>query len=382
MFVPIHTDRPLRHTPAVNLGLIVANVAMFALQRAFPDVEAALLLRPDEPTVLGFFGSAFLHADVWHLAGNMLFLYIFGNNINDKLGNASYLAFYLSGALAAGLLHVLVENNPVLGASGAVSAVTGAYLALFPRSRVAVLILFFVITTAYVPSLVFVGLYLAMDVMRAFGSTVLGAQSQVASFAHLGGSVYGLIVAFALMGTNLVARDQMDALALLRRHKLRRDHEAGLRRQGQSHLTAHDIVPATPDDPRVARVQALRDRINAGFDADDLPAAAGCYAELLAADGGQVLPMRRQLDVANQLVADGRHAEAAAAYELFLDRYAARHEDAGQAQLMLGLLYSRYLARPDAARQHLAGAAARLRDPGEADIARRELASLSQPAGR
>ena len=89
MFLPIHTDRPLRHAPSVNLGLIAANVILFLLQRSFPEVEAALLLRPDEPTVLGFFGSAFLHADVWHLGGNMLFLYIFGNSINDRLGHVS-----------------------------------------------------------------------------------------------------------------------------------------------------------------------------------------------------------------------------------------------------------------------------------------------------
>ncbi len=384
MFLPIHTDRPLRQTPSVNLGLIGANVVVFFLQFQFPALEAALLLRPTEPTLLGFFGSAFMHSreSVWHILTNMLFLYIFGNNINDKLGNLAYLGFYLGGAVMAGLLHVLLESAPVLGASGAVAAVTGAYLVLFPRSRIAVLVLFFVITVAYVPSLWFVGLFFLLDLLRAFSGTVLGMESGIASFAHLGGTLYGVAVGFLLMGANLVPRDQMDGLALLRRWRLRREHAAGLKRTGQLHQTAMDIVPAGREDPKVARIQDLRDRINAALDDDYVREAARQYTALLRVDAGQVLSMQRQLDIANQLAADGRHAEAAAAYELFLDRYE-RHPDHAQTQLMLGLIYSRYLDRPEAARRHLSAASARLADASEAEIARRELGALEPaPAGQ
>ena len=378
MFIPIHTDRPMRRTPSVNLALIAANVIVFILQHKVPGLEDALLLRPQEPTLLGFFGSAFMHApgQLWHLGGNMLFLYIFGNSLNDRLGNLSYLGFYLGGALMAGLLHVLVDSSPVLGASGAVSAVTGAYLVLFPRSRIAVLILFVFITTAYIPALWFVGLRFAYDLFLAFSSEVMGADTGIASFAHLGGTFYGVGVGMMLMVLNLVPRDQMDALSLLRRWRLRREHAAGLRKMGQLHTSAMDIVPPTVKDPIVARVQDLRDRINSAIEADDLRGAADRYVELLTLDPGQVLSMQRQLDVANQLAADRRFAEAAAAYELFLGRYD-RHAEHAQTQLMLGLIYSRYLNRLEEARRHLSQAAVRLRSPEEARVAREELAALA-----
>ena len=373
MFLPIHTDRPLRHTPSVNIGLIAANVVVYVLQLRFPALEAALLLRPQEPTLLGFFGSAFLHGGIMHLLGNMLFLFIFGNSINDRLGNAAYLAFYLAGALAAGLLHVAVDDSPVLGASGAVSAVTGAYLVLFPRSRVAVLILLFVITTAWIPSLWLIGLYFAFDLFLGLA----GADGGVARFAHVGGSVFGAGVSLLLLSTRLVPRDETDVLALLRRRRLRREHAAALRAGGQTHARATDVVPATDAEAeaRLSQIQDLRARIGVALERDNLREAARLYGTLARLDEDQVLSMQGQLDVANQLFADGRHAEAAGAYERFLRRYH-KQDEVARAQLMLGLTYSRYLDRPEQARAHLLTSLPRL-DADDADVARRELASLS-----
>src|SRR5687768_9661946 len=363
MFLPIHTDRPLRHRPLVNFALIAVNVAVFMLQFRFPAMESALLLRPHEPTLLSFFGSAFMHsrADMTHLAGNMLFLYIFGNSINDRLGNLAYLGFYLGGVLMAGMLHVLLEDVPVLGASGAVAAVTGAYLVLFPRSRIAVLLFLFIVTVVFIPSLYLVGLFFVIDVLRALGTSFFGARSDVASFAHLGGTFYGAGVGLLLMATNLVPHDQMDLLSILRRRRLRREHAEALRQTGQLHVHAHDIVPASAADSRVARIQDLRNAINGALDDDDLRQAARRYVELLRVDPAQVLSMQRQLDVANQLAADRRHAEAAAAYELFLANYP-HHPEHAQTRLMLGLIDARYLDRPIDARRHLQSAAASLTD--------------------
>ena len=376
MFLPIHTDRPLRRSPVVNLTIITLNVAVFFVQQRSPAFTESLLLRPSDPTLLGFFGSAFLHANLWHLLGNMVFLYIFGNNLNDKLGHAAYAGLYAGGILASGLAHSLIEVAPVLGASGAVSAVTGAYLVLFPRSRIAILLLFLFVTVVYVPSLYFIGLFFLLDVFQS----ARGWSDGTAHMAHIGGTLYGIGVGFLLLGTNLVPRDQMDALALLRRWKLRREHNRGLRGSGQLHGRAHDIVPANAVDPdvtrQVAQVQALRDKINGAFDRDNLREAARQYASLLRVDDRQLLPMQRQLDVANQLVSDGRHADAAVAYERFLDRYAA-HADHAQTQLMLGLIYGRYLDRPADARRHLEAAAQRLEDGEQRDVARRELAELA-----
>ena len=377
MFLPIHTDRPLRRKPVVNLALIAANILVYLLQFQFPAMESALLLRPHEPTLLAFFGSAFMHArqDMFHIAGNMLFLYIFGNSINDRLGHLPYLGFYLGGALTAGILHVLLADAPVLGASGAVAAVTGAYLVLFPRSRVAVLIFLFIVTVAYIPSLYFVGLFFVIDLIRAFGTSFLGTQSPIASFAHLGGTFYGAGVGMLLMAANLVPRDQMDLLAIIRRHRLRKEHERGLRQMGQMHRSAHDIVPAGAADPAVNRVQDLREAINAALADDDLRLAARRYVELLRLDAAQVLAGQPQLDVANQLTAERRFPEAAAAYELFLSHHPT-HPEHARTQLMLGLVYARYLARPAEARRHLQASSGRLADESDLEIARRELSGL------
>ena len=96
----------------------------------------AFFLDPRMPQLYQFVSYAFLHGGWMHLIGNMLFLYIFGNNVNDKLGNVGYFLLYLGGAIFSGLGHALFSNSPVLGASGAVAAVTGAYMVLFPKTYV------------------------------------------------------------------------------------------------------------------------------------------------------------------------------------------------------------------------------------------------------
>src|SRR5918997_2811973 len=132
MILPLRTDSPLRNTPYMNWALIVANVAMFVVQRVHPQADVSLRLYPHDPWLPAFFTYAFLHGDVLHLAGNMLFLYIFGNNVNDKMGHLGYLAFYLAGAVFAGVGYVATsEKAAVIGASGAVAAVTGSCLILF-----------------------------------------------------------------------------------------------------------------------------------------------------------------------------------------------------------------------------------------------------------
>src|SRR5215213_7850982 len=125
--IPLRTDSRLRATPWMNWTLIAANIAAFIVQSAFGLTER-LALDATNPSVLHFFTHSLLHADVLHLASNMLFLYIFGNNVNDKMGQVGYLAFYLAGGIFAGVAYVSMGAGYVIGASGAVSAVTGAYL--------------------------------------------------------------------------------------------------------------------------------------------------------------------------------------------------------------------------------------------------------------
>src|SRR5690349_5453445 len=153
MFFPLRTDSPLRTTPWMNWGLIVANVLVFLLEQRFPSLARTWHLNPRSPSLPSYFTYAFLHADALHLAGNMLFLYIFGNNVNDKMGHIGYLGFYLAGGVFAGVGHAATGPSlGVIGASGAVAAVTGAYMVLLPRSHVSVLYWFFIPGIIEIPS--------------------------------------------------------------------------------------------------------------------------------------------------------------------------------------------------------------------------------------
>jgi rhomboid family protein len=151
------------------------------------------------PTWQTVFTAMFMHASILHIGGNMLFLWIFGNNVEDAMGPVKYLGFYIAGGLAALALQVLVDPNstaPTLGASGAIAAVLGGYIVLYPRARVLTvvfIILFF--TVIELPALVMLGLWFAQQAL--FGAFNLtnpqGGGGGVAYFAHVGGFVFGLL---------------------------------------------------------------------------------------------------------------------------------------------------------------------------------------------
>ena len=143
------------------------------------------------PPYLNIFTSMFVHAGFWHLFSNMLFLYIFGDNVEDVLGHLPFLFFYIFSGVAAALSHIIVEGAvpvPMVGASGAVAGVLGAYFLLFPYARVETLIIFFIfIQIISIPAVVFIGLWFLIQIFNApFGGNV-------AWFAHIGGFLAGFL---------------------------------------------------------------------------------------------------------------------------------------------------------------------------------------------
>jgi membrane associated rhomboid family serine protease len=210
--IPIRDNVPTRHFPVVTLALIIANVLVFLLYQA-PDLDESfrrLGFHPCEvvdrcpvvgedwpPTV---FTAMFLHGDLLHLGGNMLFLWVFGNNVEDALGPVRYLVFYLLGGLAATALQTVVTLEtasdqaaavPNLGASGAISAVLGAYFVLLPHAKVVTLVFIVLIE---VPAVVFLGVYFVFQAWQAnFQLQNPPSSGGVAVFAHLGGIVFGLL---------------------------------------------------------------------------------------------------------------------------------------------------------------------------------------------
>ncbi len=147
------------------------------------------------------FTSMFMHGGWMHIIGNMLFLWVFGDNIEDKFGHFKYLLFYLASGVAAVLLHVAIGSSseiPVVGASGAIAGVLGAYIVLFPFSRVRTIIFFIFITIVRIPAIILLGLWFLLQFFSGVGSLMPAEQGGgVAYWAHIGGFVVGLLVAVA-----------------------------------------------------------------------------------------------------------------------------------------------------------------------------------------
>ena len=150
------------------------------------------------PWFLTVLTSMFMHGSLLHLGGNMLFLWIFGNNIEDSMGRGRYVLFYLLGGVAALMLQVVTDASstiPTVGASGAIAAVLGGYAVLYPRARVVTLIFIIIIfTVIQLPALLVLGLWLAMQLLPAFSNPIGGGGGGVAYFAHIGGFVFGMLL--------------------------------------------------------------------------------------------------------------------------------------------------------------------------------------------
>jgi membrane associated rhomboid family serine protease len=381
MLLPLRTDSPLRTTPYMNWAIIAANVIVFALQKIKPSVEPAMALYANVPTLVSFITYAFLHANLLHLVGNMLFLYIFGNNVNDKMGHVGFLLFYLGGAVFSALGYLTTTHQgAIVGASGAVWAVTGDYLVLFPRAHVTVVYYFILMGRLELPSWAFVLMQAAWDVIN------LARETEVAHSAHLAGAFYGFGVSLALAATYLLPRDQFDLWALIKQWNRRRQYRdmvsKGYNPFGYTPAVAGGgaggpprAVYETPTDPRQQRINEMRAEISEAIAHHDIPLAATRYLDLRRFDPEQVLSRQAQLDVANQLSAQQLYSEAADAYETFLKAYP-KFEQVEQIELMLGLIYARYLSRYDRAKECLVKASARLHGDRELQMAKAELARI------
>jgi membrane associated rhomboid family serine protease len=246
---PLKDNIPTERTPWVTIALIVANVVVFLLEIrsggsfwSGPSQSEAVrygaipyeishwgnhcVLEPansaiacgvpdghQPPTLFTLFSSMFMHGGILHLAGNMIFLWVFGNNVEDAMGHVKFLIFYVLGGLAATGLQVLVDPNsavPSIGASGAIAAVLGGYLVLYPRARVLTLVfVLFFFTFLQLPAMLFLVIWFAEQVLFGLAnlSDPTGGGGGVAYFAHIGGFLFGAL-AIRLFATR-VKRDYL-----------------------------------------------------------------------------------------------------------------------------------------------------------------------------
>lgn len=368
MFLPIGTDRPLNRPTLVNHILILFNVAAFCLCAALTGFE-----EKEFNWVIDHFGLGrgntdwwrwitytMVHAGLWHILGNMLFLWVFGPVIEDRLGRLGYVVFYFCGGAAAGAAHMLASKGAlVVGASGAVAAVTGAFLILCPRVNIRTFVFFVFIGVFNVPAMWYILFSIARDVIG-----IGQGGSQVSYAAHLGGYAFGAPVALGLLATGLLAREDYDVFYMFRQARRRREineairdsqerirrggaaDDAGSKRRRTGAVVEVPEVPVEVANARAGLIAALTD--------NDRGTVVERYRALLAAFDSakasqqslnpalEVLSSRAQLDCANRLFELGERAFAARAYRGFLAQYE-KDPQAGVVRVMLALLMVRYL---------------------------------------
>ncbi len=224
--IPISDENPTRTFPIVTILLIVINVLVFlyelslgrGIEQFFQTcafIPAELVLGRDipppdcvQPFYLTILTSMFMHGSLLHIGGNMLYLWIFGNNVEDAMGSLKFLLFYLAGGIIAALTQTFITTAflpdeagvPNLGASGAIAAALGAYLVLYPGARVRTLVIFgFFWSMTRIPALIVLGLWFVLQVIEGVGSVGgTHAAGGVAVWAHVGGFVFGMLLAKVL----------------------------------------------------------------------------------------------------------------------------------------------------------------------------------------
>lgn len=200
--VAVFLTEPLAASAVAQTRFFVcrASIPFEVVNRTLsPQIPYEALGCPNKSVWISILSSMFLHGGLLHIAGNMLFLWVFGNNVEDRFGRVGFLGFYLAAGLAATLAQSYLSADslvPLIGASGAVAGVLGAYLVMFPRARVTTLLFYFVLD---LPAVVVLAGWFVMQVFQGVGS-IRGAAGGVAYFAHIGGFVVGVAVAALLAG--------------------------------------------------------------------------------------------------------------------------------------------------------------------------------------
>jgi membrane associated rhomboid family serine protease len=204
--IPLRDVIPSRTTPFVTVSLIALNAAAFLFEQSLAPRDLDRLIQvwgfvPADPGLVPLVTSMFLHGGWLHLVSNMLYLWIFGDNVEDRMGHGRFVTFYLLCGAVGALLQTLVNpasHLPMIGASGAIAGVLGAYVVMFPRSRVLTLVpIFIFVQIIEVPAVILLGLWFALQVLNGLGTLALAGGQDVggvAFWAHAGGFLTGLLL--------------------------------------------------------------------------------------------------------------------------------------------------------------------------------------------
>ena len=405
MLIPLGTDRLPPRRAITTSVLIVLNLLVFvgmilANRSGYASLEdtlnaGAVGRNGFEPWTLLTY--QFLHDPngLGHLGFNMLFLWVFGQAVESRLGHWGFAAFYLLGGIAAALAHMVATPAPAIGASGSVAAVSGAFLALFPRATVRILLFFFLIGIYHIPALWFIAFYIVIDLFSQFAG-MLGRSNDVANAAHLGGYAFGFSTALGLLAVGILPRTDLDALYLFKQSRRR----AAMRAATKEYGSGFDSVRSTDATPRgmatkapsaglpegvpelvpVAPDEHAEDRriITEALRRDDSAAAVEAYrnapGKLRLADGDQA-------ELGNRAMALGDAETAVRAYTDLLERRGERTNGPGGSsddlRLLLSSMLIRRLGRPAEAKPHLDALKERSLNPDAATLRDALLAELA-----
>ena len=341
--IPLGTDRITRKTPT-TITIVVLNIAIFLLISLGLNAQStATASKAAEIEQFGVFYPglqmvlthpwtlvtyAFLHdpSGLSHVAFNMLFLWIFGRAVEDRLGSVWFAVFYIAGAIVSALGQWLISPAPMIGASGAVAAATGAFAALCPRSRVRVLFFFTIIE---IPGIVLVLIFVGLDLFGQLGQSVSStSRGGIAYSAHLFGYAFGMLTMLALLGSGILKRTEFDLFFIMKQMKRRREMRAAVNQSRSPWV--NDISTLS-----VATPQATPDALRAGIP---------MRRQLSDADA------KRELHDAGTRWSRGEFSAAANAWERFAQRFPS-HPDSDGALLLAAVTYARKLNDPTRARE-------------------------------
>jgi len=385
--IPVGTDVRLRRRPVANYVLIALNVSAFILTSVVGDAFTAAFLTPldaDVPSLFQYLTYQFQHGDLTHLLGNMLFLFIFGNPVCDRMGGLAYTLFYLAGGVVAGAYFAVNSDSSLIGASGSIAAVTTAFMVLFPRVHVTLLLIFIIITPIQIPAMLLIVFKIILwdNVLAPYLDRGV-ASSAVAFDAHLAGYAFGFVVAMILLAVRALPRNNFDLLALWGRWRRRTGFVPAPSRRGPvvaRPVRVEQIDSRPLDALRPEPAEQLREDVLSRMAERDFAEAAQLYRKLRALAPGVVLPRREQQEIANFFAQSSQHHLAVDAYEAFLQGYPTA-SDAPQIRLLIGIFCSKYLNDPRKAVDYLSAAVEGLSNPSQQQLARDELRAARAAAG-
>lgn len=359
MILPIGTDVRLRRAPLGNWILIALNVLVFfgegRIDQAYLEYFLPAL-HGGVPSLMEYLTYQFRHGDLSHLLGNMLFLWIFGHPVCDRMGSLAYVIYYLAAGVVAGAVYAQGSTSALVGASGAIAAITTAFLVLYPRVSISVFILIIPPITIQLPAMVLIVLKIILWDNIIAPRITHDIFSNVAFTAHLGGYAFGFVTALTMLAVGALPRNQFDLLALLGRWGRRSGLPAPFATATVARpVAAEELASRRLDEPPLSPVQRLREDITDRLYEHDVGEAIRLYDQMAALDPLAALPRDQQLAIANHLARQQRHAAAVLAYEAFLASYP-NSAEAPQVHLLVGMVYRRHMRDLPRAIAHLEAA--------------------------